>query len=642
VLVPRRYVEGTFRLAQTLFTLAQAEAETETESEAKNKEPAPLSAPAHAGAAAGAGRRGGSRQRRYLLAVEARDAFAAGMGLDPDLTEMREGFEHAWALVQLLEEATAGEQAATLSTVEAAADTSVAGPEIKQEAIAGGESSDKEKQNSEETINEETEAGTNNCEVTAGESGESIVAFMTSSLSSSSVVSNVSVNASKSAAKKKAKKIRAKAGVEAAAAAAAPSNSGGSGADADTSSPTPTSMSATAKRAMEVVGASPLRSTASRVETPVASFPSFPPVVPFEALTCDDDLNPHRATLRASVREHGCVGVRLPSKLCSGGSRSSVSGCGSPSMSPLGVLGEAGAAAAAFFALDSATKARHKPVGYLSRHGYRTPRDAAGSAMRNSGGLSVGVPGGSDDGGIGGDSSSAAKPPAVMKDEEHRECFIIGNEFEEDYPWPGKVPHFRQRVLDAHVTLRRTATKAGDALMSGLVEMDDAFDALAHEIGMSSMFTRTTFVYHPAPGDSSVEGSSGGGDGSGSNSTATLAAAVAAAAAAVVGHAGATREPSLVTLIPCVGSSGEGGGVGSTVTRLQLPGRAPMEWPPRSADASSDDYRDVVLVIAGEWLSKITGGAYPAPAVSHERWVEAREGRVAGTGGACLHATFRA
>jgi hypothetical protein len=202
-------------------------------------------------------------------------------------------------------------------------------------------------------------------------------------------------------------------------------------------------------------------------------------------------------------------------------------------------------------------------------------------------------------------------------------------------------------VLDAHITLQKTATRAGDALMSGLVEMDDKFDKLADEIGMSSMFARTTFVHHPAlPVVTAGDGGTGeGGD------HAAVAAAIAAAAAVVVGAVNATPEPTLVTLIPCVNNNrggGGGGGVGGTVTRLQLPGQAPMEWPPRSSSSSDNHYRDVVLVVAGEWLSKITKGEYPAPAVSHDRAGpgagagEDGPGGGAGEDGPCLHATYRA
>ena len=53
------------------------------------------------------------------------------------------------------------------------------------------------------------------------------------------------------------------------------------------------------------------------------------------------------------------------------------------------------------------------------RHGYRTPRDAARRAVLSGGGGDAGV-------------------AAVRKDEEGRECFIIGSEYESEYPWPGE------------------------------------------------------------------------------------------------------------------------------------------------------------------------------------------------------------
>ena len=204
---------------------------------------------------------------------------------------------------------------------------------------------------------------------------------------------------------------------------------------------------------------------------------------------------------------------------------------------------------------------------------------------------------------------------------------------------------------------------------------DPKFDELADSIGMRYMFTRTTFVHHPAPaaataddgdGDENEDGDGdedGDMDGDGSDpaiAAAAAAAIAAAAAAAVVGAAAATPEPTVVTLIPCVGNNNaREGGVGSTVTRLKLPGCAPVEWPPpqppRVFSSSDDDddhdddndhdgrhghdddhYRDVVLVVAGEWLSKITKGVYPAPAVSHGRWTGASDNLP------CLHVTYRA
>jgi len=56
----------------------------------------------------------------------------------------------------------------------------------------------------------------------------------------------------------------------------------------------------------------------------------------------------------------------------------------------------------------------------------------------------------------------------------------------------------------------------------------------------------------------------------------------------VVAAASAAAEPTLVTLLPCVASGGGGGGGGGTVTRLQLPGRVPIEWPP--ADHGRDKH----------------------------------------------------
>ena len=58
------------------------------------------------------------------------------------------------------------------------------------------------------------------------------------------------------------------------------------------------------------------------------------------------------------------------------------------------------------------------------------------------------------------------------------------------------------------------------------------------------------------------------------------------------------------------------------------------------------EYDDVVLVVAGEWLSRITRGEYPAPAVTHARRsvdaVGAAAGAVGAGDGPCIHATYRA
>ena len=83
--------------------------------------------------------------------------------------------------------------------------------------------------------------------------------------------------------------------------------------------------------------------------------------------------------------------------------------------------------------------------------------------------------------------------------------------------------------------------------------------------------------------------------------------------------------------------------VGGTVTRLQLPGRPLIEWPPTKPHNDDDnneeddeDFCDVVLLVAGEWLSRITKGVYPAPALTHDRMT----GTSAKT--PCVHATYRA
>lgn len=91
--------------------------------------------------------------------------------------------------------------------------------------------------------------------------------------------------------------------------------------------------------------------------------------------------------------------------------------------------------------------------------------------------------------------------------------------------------------------------------------------------------------------------------------------------------------------------------VGGTITRLQHPGRPLIEWPPPPSSWSSssnhnaanhdndddDDFLDnVVLIVAGEWLSKITDGVYPAPAVSHDRSTGTTSPKVP-----CVHVTYR-
>lgn len=676
------YVKGVYRLGEALIARAEEEMKATTETRTGNcDDDSELLCS------------GGRRRREYfLLAVEARETFAKGLVLDPDSPEMKENFDRASVLVQSCSIEMKEEERNTHG-----------GGDIKNETAVEDSSPREDEEDKNDIITShgddaEVDKDFSVADVTCGTPASS---FMTAS--SSSVSSNISAtsfsSSSKSAKKKRKKKQRAKAVAAAATAVAqtpesssSPSSDGHGGdtnrddndgmAKSSTSSwqhdETTTAgvtSSGGGESSDEWVMVSPTCSSADDNDTPEEEEQTLsvinnnknnnrrsiiiPPVVPFEALFCSsDNHNSHRATLRASVRRYGCVGVRLH-----------------PELSSSGVLKEACEAASAFFALNSAAKARHKPVGFSSRHGYRTPRDAArremlrtcGGGGGNGGGGWVGDGGGREDNGC----SGGILPGTVKEDEEHHECFVVGDEYEADYPWPegdkretpGVLHDFKRRVLDAHVTLRMTANKAVDALMSDLVDvMDDKFDEMADSIGLTHMFSRTTFVHHPSPEPMAVVDGNGKGDSEGkgesegesphSSPEMIDAAAIAAAAATVVGVERATPEPTLVTLIPCFCDAEKGGGggaFGGTVTRLQHLGRPLIQWPPPPSSKSSnhdavnhddenddnDDFRDVVLVVAGEWLSKITDGVYPAPAVSHERSTRTSP-KVP-----CVHITYR-
>ena len=544
-----RYAKGRYRLGTALLKAAIAEGTGDS--------------------AADGAERGG-----YHTALEAREVFTAGLALAPHSPEFKRGLDDIGVLIKSLEDAW-------MAPVEEETTEVVPVSKKRGETIATSDSIKDHKKQADNIIDMSECAEVDKADVTCGEPA---VPFMTSSTSSVSSAASSASSISKSA-KKKARKKRAKAA--AAATVAALASSDHSACSNDWVMVSPNSPDKEAQTKADVHGL-------------------MPPLIPFEVLTCDDDLSPLRAALRSAVREHGCVGIRLPTELCKSWC-TNVDGDVNCGTTGVGVLGEAGEAAAAFFALDPIAKAGHKPISISSRHGYRTPRDARRHAI-----LGVNI----------------AKPAAVKKDEEDCECFIVGNEYESDYPWPGSVQDFKQRMLDAHVTLQRLANKAGEVLMSGLVEMNEEFDKLADDIGLSHMFARTTFVHHPAPESEPRDG--------GAPRDGEFDAYAATTAAAVVGASTATPEPTLLTLIPCVvnGNGTNHGGtisIRSATTRVQLPGRPPMLWPPPSADP--DDFQDVVLVVAGEWMSKITKREYPAPAVSHER----------GTGmGAYIHATYRA
>ena len=58
---------------------------------------------------------------------------------------------------------------------------------------------------------------------------------------------------------------------------------------------------------------------------------------------------------------------------------------------------------------------------------------------------------------------------------------------------------FKERLLDAHITARKTASKCGDVLMTAadVNVMDPDFDRKAEKCGLKAMTCRTTFACHP-------------------------------------------------------------------------------------------------------------------------------------------------
>lgn len=293
-----------------------------------------------------------------------------------------------------------------------------------------------------------------------------------------------------------------------------------------------------------------------------------PKIVSFDAITSDDEDHPERIAFIEAMKEHGCVCVRLHEKL----------------VAPVNVFVEAGASASAFFKLKGAMKAKHKPIsgydppaqsGYHTRTGFHHPRDTRAKSIR---GVSC-----------------------LRKDEEDLECFVVENEYAADFPWPNVK--FKERLLDAHITARMTASKCGDVLMTaaGVNVMDPDFDRKAEKCGLKAMTCRTTFARHPKiDTNKSISG----------QATMQLMHSM---------NAG-TAEPTLVSIIPRVDDPSRGRR--HSQVYLEMPKRGDGEgleklrWPPAGQE---EKLRDSVLVVAGEYLNQMTVGTYPAPRVCYTR-----------------------
>ena len=306
-----------------------------------------------------------------------------------------------------------------------------------------------------------------------------------------------------------------------------------------------------------------------------------PKIVSFDAITSDDEDHPERIAFIEAMKEHGCVCVRLHEKL----------------VAPVNVFVEAGASASAFFKLKGDMKAKHKPIGgydppaqsgYHTRTGFHHPRDTRAKSIRGA--------------------------SCLRKDEEDLECFVVENEYAADFPWPNVK--FKERLLDAHITARMTASKCGDVLMTAadVNVMDPDFDRKAEKCGLKAMTCRTTFACHPKIDTNHGKSISGQADMQFMHSM----------------NAG-TAEPTLVSIIPRVDDPSRGRR--HSQVYLEMPKRGgegleKLRWPPAGQE---EELRDSVLVVAGEYVNQMTDGMYPAPRVCYTRRCDKSEDVVRAT-----------
>ena len=169
---------------------------------------------------------------------------------------------------------------------------------------------------------------------------------------------------------------------------------------------------------------------------------------------------------------------------------------------------------------------------------------------------------------------------------------------------------FKERLLDAHITARMTASKCGDVLLTAadVNVMDPDFDRKAEKCGLKAMTCRTTFACHPKIDTN--HGKSISGHDLQLKSRGQFMHSV---------NAG-TAEPTLVSIIPRVDDPSRGRR--HSQVYLEMPKRGgdegleKLRWPPAGQE---EELRDSILVVAGEYLNQMTDGMYPAPRVCYTR-----------------------
>ena len=354
------------------------------------------------------------------------------------------------------------------------------------------------------------------------------------------------------------------------------------------------------------------RTNAAQTRTPSPS-PSEIPMFHLAAIRREPHDSERATAFRDAVRTHGCVRVRLPSPR-------------DVSRAPSRVFADAADAAAAFFNLPARYKARHKPTGFTSSHGYRSAVDAARARVVR--------------GANGPERFEARENPS----DERGERFVVAEAYDAAYPWPSES--FRTRTIDAHALLREVARIAGDALLRDArvaAEDEDAFDAAVDAVARRAVRSPPRTAFSPvecrppetdahaetafesdaasnassssaasnASSSSAASNASSSSAASNASSSSAASRALMEASASVAAAAEATPQPAVVSVVPRASS----GKATTARVRVRVPGRPAVVWPP--ADGGEDG--DVALVVAGEWLRELAGEKYPAPAVNFER-----------------------
>ena len=132
------------------------------------------------------------------------------------------------------------------------------------------------------------------------------------------------------------------------------------------------------------------------------------------------------------------------------------------------------------FSLPARYKARHKPTGFTSSHGYRSAVDAARARVVR--------------GANGPERFEARENPS----DERGERFVVAEAYDVAYPWPSES--FRTRTIDAHALLREVARIAGDALLRDArvaAEDEDAFDAAVDAVARRAVRSPPRTAFSP-------------------------------------------------------------------------------------------------------------------------------------------------